>query len=127
MKEERMYILNLLGEGKVSADEAAKLLEAVGKKSKREYFDEDFNAEEKLKNFSKSAQAFAKDFGGKVEVAFKDMEPKVRKATKVVMEKTASVVDEISKSLHESLNNYNAKCCGDEDAEADDDDTPAEN
>jgi len=109
MKEERMFILNLLSEGKISADEAAKLLESVGKKPKKEYWDDDFNTEEKLKRFSQSVESFAKDFGQKVETTFKDMEPKVRKTTKVIMEKTATAVDNISKSLHESLKNIDSK------------------
>jgi hypothetical protein len=33
MSEERMRILKMLGEGKVTADEAAKLLDAIGKAS----------------------------------------------------------------------------------------------
>lgn len=119
MKEERMYILNLLGEGKITAEEASKLLEAVGKdkKSRKEYWDDDFVAEEKLIRFSQSVEAFAKDFGSKIESTFKDMEPKVRKTTKTVMEKTASVVDDISKSLYESIKNLDNKdcdCCAEE-------------
>lgn len=119
MKEERMYILNLLGEGKITAEEASKLLEAIGKdkKSRKEYWDDDFVAEEKLLKFSQSVESFAKDFGSKIESTFKDMEPKVRKTTKTVMEKTASVIDDISKSLYESINNLEHKdcdCCGEE-------------
>ena len=127
MKEERMFILNLLSEGKVSADEAAKLLESVGKKPRKEYWDDDVTAEERLKNFSKSVESFAKDFGSKMQTAYKDMEPKVRKTTKVIMEKTASVVDNMSKSLHESLNNFETKDGGGDDEGGDDDYAPKEN
>jgi hypothetical protein len=124
MKEERMYILNLLGDGKINADEAAKLLEALGKKPIREYWDDDFNAEEKLLKFRESVETFAKDFGSKMGSAYKDMEPKVRKTTKVIMEKTASAVDGISKSLHESLKNIEAKGALDDE---DDEDSPKDN
>ncbi|MDR1688187.1 MAG: hypothetical protein LBS21_06195 [Clostridiales bacterium] len=133
MKEERMYILQMLGEGKISADEAAKLLEAVGKKPMREYWDEDFNAEEKIRKFSQSVESFAKDFGSKIEHTFKDMEPKVRSTTKKVMEKTASVVDDISKALYESIKNLEPKepdCGANESADTDEepaDDEPREN
>lgn len=129
MKEERMYILNLLGEGKITAEDASKLLEAVGKekKSRKDYWDDDFNAEEKLQKFSQSVESFAKDFGSKIESTFKDMEPKVRKTTKTIMEKTASVIDDISKSLSESIKNLDSKDCSCCEEEKEKDDEPREN
>ena len=54
----------------------------------------------------------------KFSVTFKDVEPKVKKATKTVVQKTVSVLDEISSSLNETLRNL------DENNEAD---TPADN
>ena len=37
--EEKMYILKMLEEGKISSDEAAKLLEALGPNSKSDEYD----------------------------------------------------------------------------------------
>jgi len=136
MKEERLMILNLLNEGKISADEAAKLLDALGnasgperrnKKFYHEHFDfEERDMEEKLKKFSQAVDSFSKDFGGKVSGTFKELEPKFRKTAKVVMEKTAAVVDDLAKTLNESVRNMEEKMkaseCADEACCDDDDD-----
>ena len=76
MKEERLMVLNLLNEGKITADEAAKLLDALGKplgpefKNKhRHHAHVEFDGsemEEKLKKFTQAAESFSKDFGEKI-------------------------------------------------------------
>jgi len=120
MKEERMYILKLLSEGKVNAAEAEKLLDALSKKGKRDFWDDGGGetAEEKMKKLAKSAEAFAKDVGSKMESFYTSVEPKVKKTTKVVLEKTASVIDDVSKSLRESVKNFDEKTGADEGGES---------
>ena len=138
MKEERLMILNLLNEGKITASEASELLGALGKAVQAEYkktkkgYDfghhgwdyDDHDMEEKLKKFSQAVDNFSKEFGEKVSGTFKDIEPKVRKTAKTVMEKTASVVDELARALNESVKNMEEKmkaekenccCCDDDD------------
>lgn len=110
IKEERLYVLNLLGEGKITADEATSLLESLAATEQIGYVSfEEYDAEDKLEKFSKSVECFAKDFSGKIENTFKDMEPKVRKTTKAIMEKTAVIIDDISNSLNESIKNMDSK------------------
>jgi len=137
MKQERMKILDLLDEGKITADEAAKLLDVI--KSSKDSNDGWFvfdsetseNMEEKFKTFTKNVDSFAREFGGKVQEAYKHMEPKIKKASQTVLEKTASVFDDISRSLNESLENARKNAC--EAAKCEDenscecDDTPNEN
>ena len=139
MKEERLLILNLLNDGKINVDEAAKLLDALNtasepKKGKHKHhsasysskFDE-YDFEEKFKKFSQSVDSFSKDVSERVSVAYKEFEPKFRKTAKTVMEKTAAAVDDLAKTLNESVKNMEEKmkaaceeeccdteCCGDE-------------
>jgi len=136
MKEERLMILNLLNEGKISADEAAKLLDALSKGgdgAQRRYKyrhgayeKDDFEGEmeDKLKKFQQAAESFSKEFGEKVGGAFKEFEPKFKTVAKTVMEKTASVVDDLARALNESVKNMEEKmkaaegcccCCDDDD------------
>ncbi len=116
MKKASLKILALLESGKITSDEAVKLLEAVKKNDGISTSFDSEDVQEKLSNFSAQVDTFAKDVGGKMGSAFKEMEPKVKKATKVVFEKTAKVVDEISKSLNETLKNMETEdCCEDTD------------
>ncbi len=119
MKQERMKILELLEAGKITAAEAKDLLESVKKPEYSGFgFDDDTraNVEEKFSKFTSHVDQFTRDFGNKVQEIYKNVEPKVRKASQAVLEKTASVFDEISKSLSESVENArkNAECCCDE-------------
>lgn len=118
MKEERMKILKMVEDGKISVDDATKLLESLKETYPFEMYEEsEFN--EKVKQFAKNAENFARDIGDKMGSFAKDMEPKVKKATGFVVGKTAAVVDEISKNLNEFLKNMNSgeKCCDDEPGE----------
>ncbi|MDR2749672.1 MAG: hypothetical protein LBC41_03330 [Clostridiales bacterium] len=127
MKTERLKVLDLLESGKITADEAAKLLEAL--KGPADHFWDDEAArtvEVKFSKFAENVETFSKDVSSKVEAAFKDVEPKLRTATKVVVEKTAAIVEEISKSLGETLKNLEeqnagACSCGCEDEDEEDD------
>ena len=129
MKQERLKVLTLLEEGKISADEANKLLDTL-RQDDRHFISDDTaeQVEEKLQRFAKNVDGFAREFGHKVEKAYRDLEPRLKKASQIVLEKTTSVVDEVSKSLHESIDNARAKA--EEEAakaDSDDDDTPMPN
>ena len=131
MRQERMKVLDLLDEGKITAEEAAKLLEAMKKPQLDDdmlVFDKDA-AEEKVHNIAKHVDRFTKDFGGRVESAYKEIEPKIKKASQAVLERTAAIFDEIAKSLNESLENAR-KNAADAEKAAEDcccDDKPIEN
>ena len=118
MKQERMKILELLDQGKITATEAASLLEALKAGETKEHFwNEDTSScfQEKVSKFSQNVEGISKDVGDKLEAVFKEIEPKLRSTTKAVVEKTAVIVDEISKSLNETLKNFEQKhseeCC----------------
>jgi len=132
MKEERLKILSLLEDGKIDANQAGELLEVLSKTEQPErchghwhtrYNHEETSAqmEEKLQKFAKSAESFAKEFGQKASDVYKDMEPKLKQASQTVLEKTANVLDEIARTLHENIENAkNEKA-------SDDDNTPKPN
>lgn len=142
MKHERLKVLELLESGKITAEEATKLLEAMkgsGHESDRInafVFDEETerHVEEKLNRFTQGVDNFTRDFGGRVESLYKDVEPKIKKASQAVLEKTAAVFDEIAKSLNETLESMSKPtpaadekeeegcCCG-----CESDDVPREN
>jgi polyhydroxyalkanoate synthesis regulator phasin len=130
MKQARMKVLEMLENGKITADEAARLLEAMKRPegAGTVIFDEETKEEleEKFARFTKNVDVFAREFGSKVESAYREVEPKLKKASHVVLEKTASIFDDISKSLNDSLEN--ARKAAEESAQCDDaDDTPREN
>jgi hypothetical protein len=107
MKEERMQVLNMLGEGKISADEAERLLDLLTKpnKSDRKEKMADFTAEfgDKAVVFNEKVESLVKDFAEKLENVAKDVEPKFKKATQIIIEKTVATVDELSKTFHEEV------------------------
>ncbi len=131
MKQERIKILTMIEEGKITVDEASKLLEALnlGKSEKYEFNTSDF--EEKISRFSQALDSVTRDLGEKMGTAYKNVEPKFKKATKTVLEKTASVLDDMSKSLNDSIKNMETEpqggccsnqqtnCCSDEECSND--------
>jgi polyhydroxyalkanoate synthesis regulator phasin len=104
MKEERVTVLKMVEAGKISAEEAVKLLDAMHAGKCQNGGSEEFS--EKVKEFSKNAEIFAKDVGGKLEAKYKDMEPKMKEAAINALEKTAGVIDGLARSLNESVRNY---------------------
>ena len=110
MKKERLKVLDMVEKGTITVEEASRLLEnlaVTGEASREHELVEDF--EESASNFAHSVEVFLKDMGGKVGEKYKDMEPKIRVATKKVVEKTAVLMDDLSKSLHESAKNMESK------------------
>jgi len=130
MKQERLKVLSLLEEGKITADEAANLLEKLAQADNHHFINDERaeQFEESLQRFAKNAECFAKELGQKAAIAYKDVEPKLKKASQTVLEKTAAVVDEIAHSLHESIEKAKEKeCCSEGDTCCEDDNTPKPN
>ena len=124
MASEKMMILNMLQEGKITADEAAKLLSSVedtvtsksgsGRKppsSGRPDTSRDTSSSEPASNSgsrhggSKSTSGTGTsgidfdELGRKFAAFAKDLEPKIQKVTETVAEKTVNIADKLSKSL----------------------------
>ena len=113
---EKMMILKMLEEGKITAEEAARLLESAGGEARQQAKSsapppEPRRAEPKDNRQTppKTAHAassgpggfddFTADLSKKFEQFARDVEPKLYKITEAVAEKTANVADMISKSL----------------------------
>ncbi|MCL2204704.1 MAG: hypothetical protein FWB88_12280 [Defluviitaleaceae bacterium] len=120
---EKMRVLDLLEQGKINAEEAARLLESLGKprvfdKEQREHM------EEKFQKFAGDVNKFAKELGEKVQVMYKNVEPKIKKASQTALEKAAAALDELAHTIHDSLEKAAADkencddptCCTKEDA-----------
>ncbi|MDR1914211.1 MAG: hypothetical protein LBQ68_07015, partial [Clostridiales bacterium] len=122
MKAERLKILELLENGKITADDAANLLEALkSSEDSDKFWDEETskNLHEKVSKLAQNVEGVSKDVGDRLESVYKEIEPKLRNASKLVVEKTAAIVDEIAKSLNETLARLEEKaakgeCCGEE-------------
>jgi DNA mismatch repair ATPase MutS len=104
MKEERMMILNMLESGKVSAEEAARLLEVIGKsKEKEECCSSKFSqdVEEKVQQLGATVDTWAKELAEKMDGVIREVEPKLKKVTQIIVEKTAATIDEIAQTMRE--------------------------
>ena len=141
MKEERMKILQMIEDGKISVAEANELLAVLGaSKEEPELFCCDSEFAEKMKDAwketCKNTSNFFKDFGKKVGEYAKEVEPRVRNVTKTAIYQTAEMIDELGRSIASVLHSINGDeycCCGDEEdtccccEEGKADDTPKEN
>ena len=111
---EKMRVLELLEAGKITADEAARLLEVLGgsrivSKETRE------NVEEKLHQFAHDVGKFCKDAGCKVQSLYKEVEPKLKKASQSALEKAAAALDGLAHNISDSLEKSKSEsCCGDD-------------
>ena len=82
MKEERMFILNMLNEGKISADEAVNLLNALP------------SPERSFNDFAREMKNKAVDFKEKAE-------PKVKKAAQDFRDRSVEAFDNIKDIIKE--------------------------
>ena len=109
-----MKILTMIEDGKITADEGVKLLAAVQPPVFNEM--DCGTMEEKFNRFAQSVESFSKEVSAKAVEAYKGVEPKLKKVSRSVVEKTAALADDLSKSLRESLNNLqdeiNTDNCG---------------
>jgi polyhydroxyalkanoate synthesis regulator phasin len=94
MKEERIMILKMVDEGKITADDGVKLLKALSRS---------VDTEEKI---SKAA----KHFKEKVSDIAKEAEPKVKKAAHDIKVKSGEVADVIGEKIKNKMNSAKDTC-----------------
>lgn len=119
MANEKMKILQMLEEGKITSAEAARLLDSAGdpapraarpagnggpQESFREPAPDGRRSETSRQNAPPPARGddFISDLGRKFETFAKDLEPKIIKLTDSVAEKTVQLTDSLSKSLSQT-------------------------
>lgn len=112
---EKMKVLELLENGKITAEEAGNLIESLGRtrpvvsKETRE------NVEEKVHQFAEDVNRFAKDMGCKIKDAYKVAEPRLKKASQSALEKAAAALDTLACNISESLEKAKEEgCCGED-------------
>ena len=103
MKEEKLMILSMLKDGRISVDEAYRLLEVVTE-PKCKIKIKDKGIDEKITKAADNVGSFAKEVGEKFESKYKAIEPKIKEVSQKVVEKAASAVDSVSKKLNDKLN-----------------------
>ena len=106
---EKMRVLELLENGKITADEAANLLEVLGKSTRIVSKETRDNMEEKVQKFAHDVSKFAKECGCKAQVFYKEVEPKLKKASKTALEKAALALDSLANNISESIKKD--ECC----------------
>jgi len=112
MNNEKMRILDLLESGKITAADAAMLLESLGRSQRLVSRETRENVEDKLQRFAQDCGKLAKEVGEKVHVFYKGVEPKLKKASQTALEKAACVLEDLACTISESLEK--AECCDDE-------------
>lgn len=119
MSDEKMMILKMLDEGKIGAEEAAKLLAAINgentkktipntpnfEKENTTYKSNDSNQNSNASNsarfdeFGRAIGNISKNMAKKLGVFAKEITPKIQNVTENLVEKTVEVTDKISKSV----------------------------
>lgn len=92
-----MIILRLLEEGKISIEDADTLLTAILQGSDKENINGEMS--KKMNEFTQNAERFTKDLSKRLDVMMQELEPKVKKATTTMKERTTKALDHISKEL----------------------------
>lgn len=96
MSEETKMILKMVDEGKITPEQAVEMLNALGKDdSVKEDSEFEFRGEE----FIKDVERWAKDFASKMGNTVKDIEPKVKKIVKIMIQNTAKSIEEVGKVI----------------------------
>ena len=95
-------ILSMLEDGKISVDEAVRLLEAVSMTPPWADFDKE-NAQEQFRRAKSKADDLARTVKCKLTDTWVAVEPKVKHATRCAIAGTLDVVEKMSCSLKESL------------------------
>jgi len=127
MTDPKMRVLDLVESGKISADEAAKLIQALGSGPRFISKESKDSIEEKLQVFAKDVNKAAKELAGKVQEFYKDVEPKIKKASQSALEKAACSLDNLAQSINESIEKGAEECNCESKEECCDDNTPKPN
>lgn len=97
MKEERMMVLNMVNEGRITAEEAVNLLNALNKS----------NSE----TISATAKTFAKGVKEKTADIVEKAEPKVKKAAQDIAEMSVEVFGNIKDKIKEKTSQSEDETC----------------
>ena len=101
--QEKMRVLDLLEAGKINAEEAAHLLSVLNTGPRFMSKETRENVEEKLHRFARDCNRFAKEVGSKAKELYKDVEPKIKRASKTALAKAAEALDNLAANINDSL------------------------
>ncbi|MDR2940617.1 MAG: DUF4097 domain-containing protein [Clostridiales bacterium] len=120
MDSDKMMILKMLEEKKISADEAARLLDSLNKGTPRSRVynstrpasgNDNSNSSTSTSSPSQPIEEFTSDIAKKFDDLAKELEPKIQNLTKVIVQKTAGAADRLSKTLqtYQATERYKAE------------------
>ncbi|WP_058486801.1 SHOCT-like domain-containing protein [Defluviitalea phaphyphila] len=98
MSEERKMILKMVDEGKITPEQAIEMLKATNTSEEK---NEQYENYTKSEDFIQDMEKWAKDFAKKMGSTIKDLEPKLRKMTQIMVQNTVNTVEEIGKVFKE--------------------------
>jgi len=98
---EKMRVLDLLEAGKINADEAATLLAALNTGPRFITKQTRDNMEEKFKQFALDCNRFARSIGAKSKELYKDVQPKIKCASKAALHKAACALDKAAGNIND--------------------------
>lgn len=97
MSDGKIMILQMLQDGKIDVEQTISLLEAFECNCQKKNDD----LQHKINKLSKCVDGIAKDLGSKFDQLYKNMEPKVKKTTCAIMQKTADVASNLASKFSE--------------------------
>ena len=112
MTEETKMILKMVEDGKISSDEAIKLLKTLKDKSSS-----GIDIEEKIQKAGKAVGEFAKDVNRTVSTLAKKAEPVVKDFTYTVIDKTSEITNNVGKAVKGLFDETASKAAEDDDDE----------
>lgn len=98
MTRERLMVLKLIEDKKITTDEAVKLLNAMKKGNSS---NNNVN-KESFQKMSKSVGDFTKDMGDKCSELFENAEPTIKNVKKTVSTNVSSILSDLSKVLNQN-------------------------
>lgn len=117
-----MKVLEMLEAGKITAEDASKLLSVLNDapqpaRQAHHVHLRNHDVEEKLQTFAKDVNHFAKEVGHKMQDWYKTAEPKIKRTSQAALEKAAVTLDNLAQGISNSLEKMElekqAPCCAD--------------
>ncbi|MBR1735956.1 MAG: hypothetical protein IJ736_02910 [Firmicutes bacterium] len=111
MTEETKMILKMVEDGKITSDEAIKLLKTLRDRNNGCGID----IEDKIQKASKAVGGFAKDVNKTVSSLAKKAEPVVKDFTYTVIDKTSEITNNVGKAVKGLFDETPSKAAADDD------------
>ncbi|MDR1150239.1 MAG: hypothetical protein LBJ93_01225 [Clostridiales bacterium] len=103
MGEEYLAVLKLLEQGKITVDDAERLFDCIKNENNKK---NDIDINQKLKKFATSVENLGKTVAGFTRDTFENAKPKLKKVTKISIEKTSEAMHILANKLEGMSENF---------------------